>query len=96
MLYGFSALTVIGVACPWLSSLTRDRVLSTQDAPIVSGMFMLCYGVFRFGVEFVRVPDAHIGFIALDWVTMGHLLSAPMILFGLFLLTLAYSRRGKT
>jgi phosphatidylglycerol:prolipoprotein diacylglycerol transferase len=58
-------------------------------------MFMLCYGVFRFAVEFVRVPDAHIGFIALDWVTMGHLLSAPMILFGLFLLTLAYSKRGK-
>jgi len=61
----------------------------------VSGMFMLCYGIFRFAVEFVRVPDAHIGFIALDWVTMGHLLSAPMILFGLFLLTLAYSKRGK-
>ena len=60
----------------------------------VSGMFMLGYGVFRFAVEFVRVPDAHIGFIALDWVTMGHLLSAPMILFGIFLLTLAYSKRG--
>jgi phosphatidylglycerol:prolipoprotein diacylglycerol transferase len=51
--------------------------------------------VFRFAVEFVRVPDAHIGFVAFDWVTMGHLLSAPMILFGLFLLTLAYSKRGE-
>jgi phosphatidylglycerol:prolipoprotein diacylglycerol transferase len=61
----------------------------------VSGMFMLCYGMFRFGVEFVRVPDAHIGFVAFDWVTMGHLLSAPMILFGLFLLALAYSKRGE-
>jgi len=61
----------------------------------VSGMFMLCYGVFRFTVEFVREPDAHLGYIALDWVTMGHVLSAPMILFGLFLLGLAYSKRGE-
>jgi len=61
----------------------------------VSGMFMLFYGVFRFAVEFVRVPDAHLGFIALDWVTMGHLLSFPMILFGIFLLVLAYSKRGE-
>jgi len=62
----------------------------------VSGMFMLCYGVFRFAVEFVREPDAHLGYIALDWVTMGHLLSLPMILFGLFLLLFAYSKRGET
>ena len=58
-------------------------------------MFMLCYGVFRFAVEFVREPDEHLGYIALDWVTMGHLLSLPMILFGLFLLLLAYSKRGE-
>ncbi|HED18268.1 MAG TPA: prolipoprotein diacylglyceryl transferase, partial [Gammaproteobacteria bacterium] len=43
-----------------------------------------------------REPDAQLGFIALDWVTMGHLLSFPMILFGIFLLVLAYSKRGKT
>ena len=61
----------------------------------VSGMFMLCYGVFRFAVEFVREPDEHLGYIALDWVTMGHLLSLPMILFGVFLLLLAYSKRGE-
>ena len=61
----------------------------------VSGMFMLCYGVFRFAVEFVREPDEHLGYIALDWVTIKHLLSLPMILFGLFLLLLAYSKRGE-
>ncbi|MEE9342132.1 MAG: prolipoprotein diacylglyceryl transferase [Gammaproteobacteria bacterium] len=60
----------------------------------VSGVFMICYGVFRFAVEFVREPDAHIGFIAFDWVTKGHLLSAPMVLFGMFLLWLAYRRGG--
>jgi phosphatidylglycerol:prolipoprotein diacylglycerol transferase len=60
----------------------------------VSGLFLLCYGLFRFAVEFVRVPDEHLGFIALDWLTMGHLLSAPMIFFGILLLWKAY--KGKT
>ena len=48
----------------------------------VSGLFLLCYGVFRFVVEFVRQPDEHLGFIALDWLTMGQLLSLPMVIVG--------------
>ena len=59
----------------------------------VSGMFMLLYGVFRFAVEFVRLPDAHIGYLAFGWLTMGQVLSLPMILFGVFLLTWAYRKR---
>ena len=58
----------------------------------VSGVFALCYGVFRFAVEFVRLPDEHIGYLAFDWLTMGHALSAPLILIGLILLWLAYGR----
>jgi phosphatidylglycerol:prolipoprotein diacylglycerol transferase len=60
----------------------------------VSGLFLLCYGIFRFMVEFVRMPDQHIGYLAFDWVTMGQVLSLPMILFGLLLLSLAYRRKG--
>jgi phosphatidylglycerol---prolipoprotein diacylglyceryl transferase len=37
----------------------------------VSGLFLLGYGVFRFAVEFVRLPDAHIGYLAFGWLTMG-------------------------
>jgi phosphatidylglycerol:prolipoprotein diacylglycerol transferase len=48
--------------------------------------------VFRFGVEFVRVPDAHIGFLAFGWLTMGHLLSFPMIVIGLLFMAYAYRR----
>lgn len=70
----------------WFSSKPRPRMA-------VSGLFLLCYGVFRFAVEFVREPDRQLGFIAFDWVTMGHILSTPMILFGALLLWLAYSRR---
>ena len=58
----------------------------------VSGMFLLFYGVFRFFVEFYRVPDAHLDYLALGWVTMGQILSVPMIIFGAWLLILAYRK----
>ncbi len=61
-----------------------------QLAP--SGLFLLCYGLFRFTVEFVRVPDLNRGYLLFDWVTMGQLLSTPMILAGLALLIIAYRR----
>ena len=57
----------------------------------VGGMFALCYGMFRFLIEFVREPDAHLGFIAWGWLTMGQLLSLPLILLGLGWIW--YSRR---
>jgi len=58
-----------------------------------SGLFLVCYGVFRFAVEFVRVPDSNRGYLFLDWVTMGQLLSLPMILAGLAMLAVAYRQR---
>ncbi|GAB4355089.1 MAG: prolipoprotein diacylglyceryl transferase [Methylohalobius crimeensis] len=58
----------------------------------VSGLFLLLYGAFRFLVEFIREPDAHIGYLAFGWLTMGQLLSTPMILTGLLLLAFAYRR----
>jgi phosphatidylglycerol:prolipoprotein diacylglycerol transferase len=61
----------------------------------VSGLFLLGYGLFRFAVEFVRLPDAHLGYLAFGWVTMGQLLSAPMIFAGILLLTLAYRHQGR-
>jgi len=50
----------------------------------VAGMFALLYGVFRFVVEFVRVPDEQLNYIAFGWLTMGQLLSVPLIVLGLF------------
>ncbi|MHA1541117.1 MAG: prolipoprotein diacylglyceryl transferase [Alphaproteobacteria bacterium] len=52
----------------------------------LTGMFLTGYGVFRFIVEFVRLPDAHLGYFAGSWLTMGHILSLPMILGGIFLM----------
>ena len=61
----------------------------------VSGLFLLLYGMFRFFIEFYRVPDAHLNYLALGWVTMGQILSAPMIAIGAFMLVLAYRRSGE-
>ncbi|MET0498998.1 MAG: prolipoprotein diacylglyceryl transferase [Steroidobacteraceae bacterium] len=55
-----------------------------------AGLFLFFYGVFRFAIEFVRVPDEGRGYLLLDWVTMGQLLSAPMILAGAYLVFMAY------
>ena len=55
----------------------------------VSGVFLLGYGILRVTTEFFREPDVQLGFIALNWLTMGQLLSILMILFGIVLLVLA-------
>ena len=58
----------------------------------VTGLFLLCYGLFRFLVEFVRLPDADIGYLAFGWVTLGQVLTLPMILGGIGMMFLAYRR----
>jgi phosphatidylglycerol:prolipoprotein diacylglycerol transferase len=60
----------------------------------VSGMFLLFYGLFRFAVELVRLPDAHLGYLAFGWVTMGQILTVPMLAAGLLLLWLAHRGGG--
>ena len=71
----------------WFSSRPRPRYA-------VAGMFALLYGAFRFAVEFVREPDAHIGYLAFGWLTMGQVLSLPLVAIGLALLWA--SRRAPT
>ncbi len=63
-----------------------------RAAGSVTGLFLAGYGAARFIVEFFRMPDAHLGFLALGWVTMGQLLSLPMIAVGVGLLWWAYRR----
>ena len=67
---------------------------STTPVRAVSGLFALLYGVFRIAVEFVRLPDAHIGYLAFGWVTMGQVLSLPLVAVGAWLLVSAYRRRA--
>lgn len=62
----------------------------------VSGVFFLFYGIFRFVSEFFRQPDLQIGYIALGWLTLGQLLSIPMIIAGIFFLIRAYTKNKLT
>ncbi len=62
----------------------------TRPRMATSGLFLLGYGTFRFLVEFVRLPDADKGYILFDWVTMGQILSAPMMVAGLLMIAYAY------
>ena len=71
----------------WFSSKPRPRCS-------ITGLFGVGYGVFRFVVEFARQPDADIGFIAFDWLTMGQLLSLPMIVIGALMMAYGYRRDG--
>lgn len=70
----------------WFSSKPRPRMA-------VTGLFALLYSVFRFLIEFVRLPDAQLGYLAFGWLTMGQLLSIPMAITGIILLTIAYRTR---
>lgn len=74
---------VLFVLLWWYSAKPRPRMA-------VSGLFLIGYGVARFVVEFFRQPDADKGFILFDWMTMGQILTTPMILTGLVLMLLAY------
>jgi phosphatidylglycerol:prolipoprotein diacylglycerol transferase len=77
----FAEGVVLFVGLWWFSRRPRPTMM-------VSGAFLLGYGMLRFTTEFFREPDAHLGFIA-AWLTMGQLLSLPMVLFGIFLMVAA-------
>ena len=83
LLQAFLEGAVLFVALWWFSSRQRPRYA-------VAGMFALLYGVFRIVAEFFRQPDAQYGYFFEDaigsWLTMGMVLSLPMIAVGLWLL----------
>lgn len=72
----------------WFSSKPRPAFAT-------GALFCIGYGSFRFAVEFFREPDLDLGYVAFNWVTQGQLLSAPMILFGLIVLLMAYTKPAK-
>jgi len=69
----------------WYTSKPRPRLAPT-------GLFLVLYGCARFTVEWVRLPDANIGYLVGDWLTMGMLLTLPMIVVGVIVMLFAYRR----
>jgi phosphatidylglycerol:prolipoprotein diacylglycerol transferase len=70
----------------WFTRKPRPRLAPT-------GLFLILYGCARFTVEWVRLPDVNIGYLADDWLTMGMLLTTPMIFAGAALMIYAYRRQ---
>ena len=70
-------------------------IYTYKQRPIMSAtaLTVVLYGCFRFFIEFFRMPDAHLGYLALDWVTMGQILSTPMIIIGSALVFIAYKKQ---
>jgi phosphatidylglycerol:prolipoprotein diacylglycerol transferase len=74
----------------WMFWKTQARY---QPGKLV-GAFLFFYGLFRFGIEFVREPDAQlVGFAQATGLHMGQWLSLPMILGGAWLMATAKKRR---
>jgi phosphatidylglycerol:prolipoprotein diacylglycerol transferase len=69
----------------WFTSKPRPRLAPT-------GLFLVMYGCGRFVVEWVRLPDANIGYLAGNWLTMGMLLTTPMIFIGAGIMLYSYRR----
>ncbi len=57
------------------------------------GLFLVMYGTFRFLIEFVREPDVQLGYLIGGWVTMGQILSVPLIIIGIVILVYAARKR---
>ncbi|MEQ9244559.1 MAG: prolipoprotein diacylglyceryl transferase, partial [Nitratireductor sp.] len=64
--------------------LLTHKGLKLKMPGFVAGAFVCGYGLSRIVVEFFREPDAHIGYLAGGWLTMGMVLSLPMVLVGVW------------
>jgi len=60
---------------------------------LAAGIFGVWYAISRIIVEFVRIPDVQLGYLFDGWVTMGQILSLPVLIAGLVLI--GYAMRGK-
>jgi phosphatidylglycerol:prolipoprotein diacylglycerol transferase len=70
--------------------------LKKRPRYLILGLFMFLYGCARFICEFVRQPDPQYGFIFFNWMTMGQILSLPMIILGAVVIVFVFIRtRGK-
>ena len=74
-----------------LFALSRKRPPRPQGTFL--GAFLVLYGIFRFLIEFVREPDSQLGYLWGGWLTMGQVLSAPLIVAGIALLIYAARTR---
>jgi phosphatidylglycerol:prolipoprotein diacylglycerol transferase len=71
-------------------------LLKLKQPGFLSGAFVTGYGLSRIFVEFFREPDAQLGYLFGGWLTMGMLLSIPMVLVGLWAMARASARKSES
>ncbi|BCH23733.1 prolipoprotein diacylglyceryl transferase [Mesorhizobium sp. L-8-3] len=71
-------------------------LLKLKQPGFVAGAFVTGYGLSRIFVEFFREPDAQIGYLLGGWLTMGMVLSVPMVLIGLWAIARAKRAASQT
>ena len=59
---------------------------------LMSGIFLICYSIFRFIIEFLRVPDEQIGYLLFN-LTMGQIISCIFFLIGIYLTIVRYENK---
>ncbi len=67
-----------------------SRKVPPRPQGTFTGVFLLWYGISRILIEFVRVPDAQLGYLFGGFVTMGQLLSLPLVALGIGMLVWAH------
>ena len=71
-----------GLVLFFVLRLFTHRLFKLKSPGFVGGAFVCGYGLSRIFIEFFREPDAHIGYLAGNWLTMGMILSLPMVIAG--------------
>tara|TARA_A100001035_G_scaffold27071_1_gene18186 strand:- start:200 stop:982 length:783 start_codon:yes stop_codon:yes gene_type:complete len=64
-------------------------------AGLMSGIFLICYSIFRFMIEFLRVPDEQIGYLLFN-LTMGQIISCIFFLIGIYLTIIRYENKKES
>ena len=62
---------------------------------LISGLFLIFYSIFRFIIEFIRVPDEHLGYLFFN-LTMGQIISFIFLLIGIYLFVTKYDNKKES
>ncbi len=62
---------------------------------LISGLFLIFYSIFRFIIEFFRVPDEHLGYLFFN-LTMGQIISFIFLLIGVYLVVIKYEKKKES
>ena len=73
-----------GILLQCVLAIAIYRFAALKRPGLVTGLFVVGYALSRIAVEFFREPDPQLGYLFGGWLTMGMLLSLPMLALGLW------------